>query len=107
MRGVISAAGYVPFRRLRRSAVPELLGTGGGKGSRSVASHDEDTTTMGLEAARLALAAAPAAAPEALWFATATPAYLDKTNANAIHAALQLPGDIPTVDFGGALRSGI
>ncbi len=107
MRGVISAAGYVPFRRLRRSAVPELLGTGGGKGTRSVASHDEDTTTMGLEAARLALAAAPAAAPEALWFATATPAYLDKTNANAIHAALQLPGDIPTVDFGGALRSGI
>jgi hydroxymethylglutaryl-CoA synthase len=62
---------------------------------------------MGLEAARLALAAAPAAAPDALWFATATPAYLDKTNANAIHAALQLPGDIPTVDFGGALRSGM
>src|ERR1700722_553947 len=107
MRGVISAAGYVPFRRLRRASVSEFLGTGGGKGSRTVASHDEDTTTMGLEAARLALAAVPAAAPDALWFSTPTPAYLDKTNANAIHAALRLPVEVSTLDFGGALRSGV
>ena len=50
---------------------------------------------MGVEAARLALRSAPAAAPEALWFATATPAYLDKTNATAIHAALRLPSTWP------------
>jgi hydroxymethylglutaryl-CoA synthase len=107
MRGILSAAGYVPYRRLRRAAVPELLGTGGGKGTRSVASHDEDTTTMGLEAARLALAPVPAAAPSALWFSTPTPAYADKTNATAIHAALRLPGEVPAFDFGGALRSGV
>ena len=46
---------------------------------------------MGVEAARLALRSAPAAAPDAIWFATATPAYLDKTNATAIHAALRQP----------------
>ncbi|HEX4081356.1 MAG TPA: OB-fold domain-containing protein, partial [Acidimicrobiales bacterium] len=40
------------------------------------------------------------------WFATATPAYLDKTNAATVHAALQLPVDVPAFDFGGALRSG-
>ena len=106
MRGIVSAAGYVPYRRLRRSAVPEVLGTGGGKGSRAVASHDEDTTTMGLEAARLALAGVPAAAPDALWFATPTPAYADKTNAAAIHAALRLPAEVGAFDFGGGLRSG-
>ena len=105
MRGIVTAAGYVPYRRLRRSAVSELLGTGGGKGTRSVASHDEDTTTMGLEAARLALAAAPVAAPSALWFTTPTPAYQDKTNATAIHAALRLPGEVAAFDFGGGLRS--
>ena len=55
MRGIVSIAGYVPYRRLQRSAVAQVFGTGGGKGSRSVASHDEDTTTMGVEAARLAL----------------------------------------------------
>jgi hydroxymethylglutaryl-CoA synthase len=107
MRGIVSAAGYVPYRRLQRSAVAQVFGSGGGKGSRAVASHDEDTTTMGVEAARLALRSAPTVAPDALWFATATPAYLDKTNATAIHAALRLPTEAPAFDFGGALRSGV
>jgi hydroxymethylglutaryl-CoA synthase len=106
MRGIISIAGYVPYRRLPRAAVSQLFGTGGGKGTRSVASHDEDTTTMGVEAARLALSSAPGAAPEAIWFATATPAYLDKTNATAIHSALRQPSHVGAFDFGGALRSG-
>jgi len=107
VRGIVSAGAYVPRARLRRSEVAEFLGSGGGKGARAVASHDEDTTTMGVEAARTALRAAPAAAVDALWFATASPAYLDKTNATAVHAALRLPADVPALDFGGALRSGI
>jgi 3-hydroxy-3-methylglutaryl CoA synthase/uncharacterized OB-fold protein len=81
--------------------------SGGGKGTRAVASHDEDTTTLGVEAARLATRSAPAAAVEALWFATSAPAYLDKTNATAIAAALRLPADVAAYDFGGALRSGM
>ncbi len=48
----------------------------------------------------------PTAAVDALWFATATPAYLDKTNATTIHAALRQPRHVPAFDFGGALRSG-
>ena len=105
-RGIVAAAGYVPYRRLQRSEVAGVFGTGGGRGTRSVASHDEDTTTMGVEAARLALRAVPGASPDALWFATATPAYLDKTNATTIHAALRCPAGVPAFDFGGALRSG-
>ena len=54
MRGIISAAGYVPYRRLARSDIAAFMGGGGGKGTRAVASHDEDTTTLGVEAARLA-----------------------------------------------------
>ena len=81
--------------------------SGGGKGARAVASHDEDTTTLGVEAARLATKGAPTAAVDALWFATSSPAYLDKTNATAVAAALRLPSDVPAYDFGGALRSGI
>ena len=37
-----------------------MAGTGGGTGSRTVASYDEDTTTLGVAAARQALASAPA-----------------------------------------------
>jgi hydroxymethylglutaryl-CoA synthase len=108
VRGIISAAGYVPYRRLDRSEIAAFFGSGGGRGTRSVASYDEDTTTMGIEAARLAMrSASDAAEPDALWFATAEPAYLEKTNATAIHAALRLDQLAPAVDTGGAVRSGV
>jgi hydroxymethylglutaryl-CoA synthase len=107
VRGIISAAGSVPYRRLARADIAAFMGTGGGKGFRAVASHDEDTTTLGVEAARLALRSAPGSTPDTLWFATSRPAYLDKTNATAVAAALRLPGDVGAYDFGGALRSGV
>jgi hydroxymethylglutaryl-CoA synthase len=105
VRGIISCGGYIPFRRLARADIAKTFGAGGGKGSRSVASYDEDTTTMGVEAARLALRGRDVQ-PDALWFATASPAYLDKTNATAVHAALRLPTDRVALDMGGAVRSG-
>jgi hydroxymethylglutaryl-CoA synthase len=108
VRGIVSAGGYVPYRRLDRSEIAAFFGSGGGRGTRSVAAYDEDTTTMGVEAARVALRSAPAGAePRALWFATADPAYLEKTNATAIHAALRLDQSTPAIDTGGAARSGI
>jgi len=107
MRGIISAAGYVPFRRLDRSEIAKTFGSGGGKGTRAVASYDEDTTTMAVEAARLVRRSAPDATLGTLWFSTANPAYLDKNNASAIHAALRLDTSVSALDFGGALRSGV
>jgi hydroxymethylglutaryl-CoA synthase len=106
MQGILSAAGYVPYRRLDRGAIASMFGSGGGRGTRAVAGYDEDTTTLGVEAARLALRAAPAQ-PTSLWFATVAPAYLDKTNAATIHAALRLDSDVLAADFGGAIRSGV
>jgi hydroxymethylglutaryl-CoA synthase len=106
VRGILSSAGYVPYRRLDRAAITATFGSGGGKGTRSVSSYDEDTTTMGVEAARLALRSADAT-PDTLWFASADPAYLEKTNATTIHAALRLARDMPALDTGGAVRSGI
>ena len=42
-----------------------------------------------------------------LFFATTVPAYADKTNATAVHAALRLPADALAVDMAGAVRSGV
>ena len=106
MRGVISAAGYVPYRRLDRSEIADFFGTGSGTGTRAVASYDEDTTTMGQAAADLALKSTYVE-PESLWFATSAPAYLEKTNAAAIHAALRLDPAADALDLGGAVRSGV
>ena len=108
MRGIVGAAAYLPRGRLDRSTIAPVIGSGGGKGTRSVASYDEDTTTMGFEAARLALRSVTTdGTPDALWFSTVTPAYVDKTNATAIHAALRLDHHVPAFDFGGAQRSAI
>ncbi|WP_419947264.1 OB-fold domain-containing protein [Candidatus Poriferisodalis sp.] len=103
-RGIIAYGAYVPYWRLDRSKITASMGSGGGRGHRAVASYDEDTTTMGVEAARNALRGTNLV-PGSVIFATANPAYLDKTNATAIHAALDLPSEAWAVDIGGSPRS--
>ena len=61
---------------------------------------------MAVEAARR-LAVNGAGAPEAIYFATTTPPYLDKTNAAAIHAALDLGHEGFAVDMAGSARSAV
>ena len=104
-RGIVGAAAYLPHRRLDRSTIAAVAGGGGGTGTRTVAGYDEDTTTMGVEAARAALAPLPDLAPHTLWFSTVAPAYADKTNATAIHAALRLGSDAGAFDANGSVRS--
>lgn len=110
-RGIVSAAAYLPHRRLDRSTIAGVAGGGGGKGTRTVAGYDEDTTTMGVEAARLALRGlGGAGGPElvdGLWFATVAPAYADKTNATTVHAALRLARSVPAADANGSVRSAV
>jgi hydroxymethylglutaryl-CoA synthase len=105
MNGIVAYGAYVPFARLDRALIGQALGAPAGKGTRAVAGYDEDTTSMAVEAARIALRGAPGSAPAAVYFATAAPAYLDKTNATAIHAALALPATAMAVDMAGAVRS--
>jgi 3-hydroxy-3-methylglutaryl CoA synthase/uncharacterized OB-fold protein len=107
MRGIVSYGAYLPYWRLERQVLSEALGVSGGSGTRSVASYDEDTTSMAVEAARVALRGRERPTPEALYFATADPPYLDKTNATAIHAALGLPRAALAVDMAGAVRSAV
>ena len=104
MRGLLAWGAYVPYARLDRKAIAAALGASAGSGVRAVASYDEDSTSMGVEAARAALRAT-SVTPEAVYFATADPAYLDKTNATAIHAALDLPASAAAYDMLGSVRS--
>ncbi len=107
MRGILGWGTYVPYRRLDRSTIAAVAGSGGGKGHRAVASYDEDTTTMAVEAARSALASSPAVTPSSVWFTTVVPAYLDKTNATTIHAALRLDRKVPAYDALGSVKSAV
>jgi hydroxymethylglutaryl-CoA synthase len=110
MRGILGFSAYLPYRRLDRAEIAPFVGQGGGKGTRTVASFDEDPTTMGVEAARGALrgtAGQSGAAPAVLLFGTSFPAYADKTNATAVHAALRLDAASAAFDLGASARSAV
>jgi 3-hydroxy-3-methylglutaryl CoA synthase/uncharacterized OB-fold protein len=110
MGGLVSYGTYIPYHRLERAKIAGVLGSGGGRGTRSVAAYDEDTTSLAVAAGRAALAGPGGPGRESvrqLFFATAVPAYADKTNATAVHAALRLPADALAVDMAGAVRSGV
>jgi 3-hydroxy-3-methylglutaryl CoA synthase/uncharacterized OB-fold protein len=103
-RGILAYGAYVPYARLDRKSIGDALGAPAGSGTRAVASYDEDTTSMGVEAARATLRGARTT-PELMYFATSDPPYLDKTNATAIHAALDLPRSTMAIDMAGSVRS--
>jgi hydroxymethylglutaryl-CoA synthase len=106
MQGILRYGSYVPRGRLARSDIAAALDSPPVPGSRSVAGYDEDTTSLGVEAARH-IVTHDAPKPTTLHFATTLPAYSDKTNATAIHAALGLPSECFAVDMAGAVRGGV
>lgn len=105
--GIGSWGVYLPFWRLERKAIGLALRTPAGRGTRSVASYDEDTTTLGVEAARRALAAGDGRPVEELYFATPEPAYQDKSNATTVHAAIGLSAWAGAYDVAGSSRSAV
>jgi 3-hydroxy-3-methylglutaryl CoA synthase/uncharacterized OB-fold protein len=107
MAGIVSYGSYVPYRRLKRSAIAAVLGTPAGKGERAIASFDEDSVSMAVEAARDALKAAPPGDVQALIFATTTPPYAEKLSAAVVAAAAMLPAEIRASDMTGSVRAGI
>jgi hydroxymethylglutaryl-CoA synthase len=97
MYAVTGYAAYLPRYRLAGADI------GLRHGDRVVASFDEDSTTMAVAAAASAIDGHPA--PRNLYFATSSPAYADKTNATAIHAALGLSDETFATDMCGTGRS--
>ena len=104
MRGIVDAAAYVPYWVLDLPEISAVLGTRPAAGRRSVAGHDEDTTTMGVEAARRL---DHTAMPPSLFFATTYPAYADRGNANGVHSALGMAVETFAADVVGGVRSGL
>ena len=86
--GITGYGSYLPYNRLQRAAL------GAGKGERAVASYDEDSVSMAVEAGRDAVRGARDI--DTLLFATTSPPYAEKLNAATIAAALDLPATVRT-----------
>src|SRR5262245_20137508 len=97
--GIVRYGTYLPYFRLQRAAI------GAGRGERAVASYDEDSVSMAVEAARDAVRAG--ASVDAVLFATTTPAYGEKLDTATIQAALDLPEGVMSLQLGGCTRMGL
>ena len=107
MVGIVSYGSYIPYRRLKRAAIAAMLGVPAARGERAVASFDEDSVSMAVEALRDALKGAPKAGIGSLLFATTTPPYGEKLNAAIVGAAAMLPAEIRASDLTGSTRAGL
>src|SRR4029077_12469926 len=103
--GIVGYHAYLPSYRLQRAEIAAAVGSSA-RGVRCVAGYDEDSTTLGVAAA-LPVVRGREPAVGSVWLATTDPVYADKTNATAVHAALDLQPGIVAADLGATLRSGI
>jgi 3-hydroxy-3-methylglutaryl CoA synthase len=114
MVGITGFGAYVPRLRLSRAAMAQAntwLAPGlraKAKGERALGNWDEDGLTMAVEAARDALGPGDdRSAVKALYYATTTAPFLDRSNAGIIHAALTLESSIQTADITGCQKAGV
>lgn len=105
MAGIISVGAYVPFYRLGGDTVRAVWGSGDAKASRPIAAFDEDATTLGVEAL-LNAAGWEDARADALYFASTSFPYAEKSNAAVLAAAADLPEALYAADLTGSLRAG-
>ena len=111
--GIVDAAAYVPAMRLDRQTVfaanawanPALKSLA--RGARSMCNWDEDSITMGVEAARRCLAGRPRERLRRLYFASTTPPFADRQSAAVTGEALNLAGNLAAVDLANSRNAGL
>jgi 3-hydroxy-3-methylglutaryl CoA synthase/uncharacterized OB-fold protein len=106
---IIAAGVSIPRLRLPRATLAAAMGWMSGAatrstGARSACNWDEDALTLAIDAARGALEGAPQV--DALYLASTTLPFADRSNAALAAACLDLPATIETLESGGSLRAG-
>ena len=110
-RGITGFGAYIPQARLQRAVIAEANAwfdaslKGLGRGERSMCNWDEDTITMGVEAAVDCLTGFDGYAPESLYFASTTFPFLDRQNSVVLAEALDLPRQVQALDIGASQRA--
>ena len=106
MVGITSYGAYIPLYRLSRDEISRFWDTSSIKGERAVSNFDEDSLTMGVEAAIDCLNGVDRELIDGLYFSSTTLPYNGKESASILAAAGDLRRDIFTADFSSSLRAG-
>jgi hydroxymethylglutaryl-CoA synthase len=103
--GITSIGAYIPYYFMNRNSISEAWGVRGIKGVRSIASVDEDSVTMSVEAALECFRYRERNEIESLFFASTTAPYSEKSHATLVSTVCDLKNDIFVADFNSSLRS--
>jgi hydroxymethylglutaryl-CoA synthase len=110
--GISACGAYIPLRRLQRATIyktnewfaPGLRGLS--KGERAIATWDEDSITMAVEAARDCLGDIDRNTLSAVTLASTTLPFADRLNAGIVKEALNLSDVVAAADHAGSQRAG-
>jgi hydroxymethylglutaryl-CoA synthase len=106
MAGIVSYGAYIPKYRLSRDMIARAWRSGSMGGEKAVASYDEDSITLAVDAALNCLGDLDPKKIDGLYFACTTPPYKEKQSASLIATAVDLRRDVITTDFSDSLRAG-
>lgn len=105
MVGITHWGVHIPIRRMSAQLLAERRGDGGPE--RSVAWSDEDSITMGVQAARNCIADVVRSEIDLVIFASTTHPFCEKQSGAIIAAALGLDSNVRSIDLSSSLRSGL
>jgi len=106
MVGIVAFGSYVPCYRLPREIIAKEWGTPSAGGEKAVANHDEDSLTLGVNAALHCFAGSGPVPLDAVYFASTTSPYREKQSAATIAAVLDTGPKVRTADVTDTLRAG-
>jgi 3-hydroxy-3-methylglutaryl CoA synthase len=105
MIGIVSYGAYIPMWRMDREEIARAAGTLSAKGERAVASWDEDSLSMAVEAGLDCLTGIDPNEVDALYFATVSSPLKEKQASSIIATALDLKENVHTCDVTDSTRA--
>ena len=106
MRGIRSYGAYIPYNRLQRKRLKDFFGTSTFAGEKAVAGFDEDSVSMSVEAAFDCLSGFDEKRVDAVYFATTSGPYKEKSSIPTITKALDLRENVKGVEAAHSLCAG-
>lgn len=103
--GIIGIGVHIPRYRLAGEVFAQVWGQAA-SGERAIANYDEDSLTMAVEASLAALEGREARGLDAVYFASTTPPYAEKSSAVLLATVADFGREVLTADLGGSLRAG-
>ena len=98
MIGITSCGYHIPFCRLEREKIGQAWARRAGKGERAAIYFDEDSLTLGLEAALRCVEQKGKAGIDAFYFSSTSAPFWQRSSASFMAAACDLPLECETMD---------